>query len=564
MKIDCCWKATLLAASLVAVRTAPAQAPAPLPTSQDTGTTTTYEFTGDLPGYDALRFQQGEETTLGNNFLNSLPHLEDADVVTSGTVFPEVPLDSPYSRLTMNRLIDVALEGNFRLQNSGRSVQIARSSTRAAESTFIPYADLVGDSRYRQNRDENATRVDGSGNTRNTTRETGTLTNRGGVETGVTLPSGAQVQLNGSQSRTDGRTSDGNGVAESDGYNSNADVRVLQPLLRGGGVDVATASLRRARIAEMDQTIGDQLARRDVVFSVISAYFQLLQTARSLQVSRDAIRERLRFLEETRIKFNVGRVDESEILRAEIQYLSELETAIGRRQSLDDQRENILLLLGLPLETPISFVDISDRLASRGRVDIPSVDLAVEEALANRMELMQADLTLTNAEISHKLALNDLLPQLDLDGGYGRSDSSSEYHNANGLENSAWDVGTGLRIPLVNIRRRESAKQSALSLESAKTNRLSVERELIQDVRRAHRSVLSTEAQLTLVSKNVEQARKTLALINGRFEVGFATITEVRLAQDDLFAAETRYSSTLLNYQVQLARLYVALGRPLF
>jgi outer membrane protein TolC len=30
-----------------------------------------------------------------------------------------------------------------------------------------------------------------------------------------------------------------------------------------------------------------------------------------------------------------------------------------------------------------------------------------------------------------------------------------------------------------------------------------------------------------------------------------------------LFEAETRYSNTLLNYQIALARLYVALGRPL-
>jgi outer membrane protein TolC len=68
---------------------------------------------------------------------------------------------------------------------------------------------------------------------------------------------------------------------------------------------------------------------------------------------------------------------------------------------------------------------------------------------------------------------------------------------------------------------------------------------------------------LTLLKKNVEQARRSLELINGKFEVGFATVTEVRLAQDDLFNAETRYSDAILNYQIQVARLYVALGRPL-
>ena len=82
--------------------------------------------------------------------------------------------------------------------------------------------------------------------------------------------------------------------------------------------------------------------------------------------------------------------------------------------------------------------------------------------------------------------------------------------------------------------------------------------------RTAHRSVLTTEANLTLLRKTVDQARRNLELINGSLEVGFSTITEVRLAQDDLFSAETRYNNALLNYQVALAELYVALGLPLY
>jgi outer membrane protein TolC len=38
----------------------------------------------------------------------------------------------------------------------------------------------------------------------------------------------------------------------------------------------------------------------------------------------------------------------------------------------------------------------------------------------------------------------------------------------------------------------------------------------------------------------------------------------VRLAQDDLFRAESRYTQALVDYQTSLAELYVALGRPLF
>jgi outer membrane protein TolC len=519
---------------------------------------------GEIPDYDVLRFQGGEQTSLENSFLTSLPTAPE-DVLTSGVVFPEVPPTAPYALLALPELIDISLQGNFALQNSARGVLIARSSVRSAESTFIPYVDLVADSRYISDRNENASRFDPStGRTVDTTRESGTWTNSAGVESGVGLPTGGNVILNGGQRRTDTRVSDGTGTLEDRLFDSNGEVRYVQPLLRGGGFDVGTAELRRSRINEMSTIISHRLEERDVVLSVIQTYFQILQSARQLQVSSEAIRKRYDVLEETRIRFMKGREDESKILTAEIQYLSQLETAIGQRRTLDELRENMLLLLGLPMDTPISFIDITEQLAVRGRVDIPPVEDSVEEAMDSRLELMRSDLNVALSRIDYSLARNQTLPDLDFSSGYGRSDSSSDYSNSTGFENSGWDVGMGLRVPLINIRRKEAFKRAGFSLETAETNRIQLQRVLTQEVLRSHRNVLATEAQLTVVSKNVEQARRALDLITGRFEVGFATNTEVRLTQDDLFAAATRYNNALLNYQIALARLYVALGRPLY
>jgi outer membrane protein TolC len=313
----------------------------------------------------------------------------------------------------------------------------------------------------------------------------------------------------------------------------------------------------------MNRILADKLTERDVVLSVINGYFRLLQSARELRVSADAIAERQRFLEETKLKYEVGRVDESEILRAETSYLGELETAINRRRQLDEQREQLLLLLGLPLETPVSFIDITDYLAERGRVDIPSDLDVINEAREQRIELMQQDLSVALAEIDYQIQRNAVLPDLSIDGGYGRSDAADQIDSAFGYTDSAWDVGLALRVPLVNIQRREAARRARLTLDSELTNREQRERNITQEALNSRRNVLAAEAQLAVLIRNVERSRKSLELINGRFEVGFASITEVRLAQDDLFQSQTRYSNTLLNYQIALARLYVALGRPL-
>ena len=521
------------------------------------------EEENNLPSYSDLRFSGGSEQQMQSSYLPGLLNVAQDDIVTSGVVFPWVDRTSTYAELTLSDLITTAVENNLDLQNTRRDVRIARSQVRSAEASFIPYVDLIGESRYAFDRDANATRTDGTDSV-NTTRDADTVTNSGGIESGVTVPTGGQFTVQGTQTRTDRNITDGSGtLTDGTDYGSDASIRYVQPLLRGAGPEVAQADLRRSRLREADQLLSEKLSERDTVLDVINAYFSLLQVARQLKVSSDAIRIRTRFLEETRIKFDVGRVDESEILRAEIQFLSEQETAIGRLRQLDDARDRLLILLGLPLDTPISFIDITDRLADSGRVNIPGVDDAVTEALNNRMELMRQDIAISLSEIDTRVARNGVLPQLDLSAGYGRSDSDRRYLDANGFENQGWDTGLTFRMPLVNIERREAARRAVISLDQRRTARLSAERSLVSDVLSTHRRLLATEAQLTLLKKNVEQARRSLELINGKFEVGFATVTEVRLAQDDLFNAETRYSDAILNYQIQVARLYVALGRPL-
>lgn len=534
----------------------------------------------NLPSYEDLRFTGGVERDLSDAYLPTLLRVATSDVVTSGIVFPWVPRTSAYAELEIGRLVELALENNLDLINTDRSVRIARSQVRSAETEFIPFVDFVTDSRYSFARDANATRVsetivsqppEGSNAQpqvtqviTGTNRDTDIVTNRAGIESGVTLPTGGRLTLDASQTRTDRFVTDGGGELEkSKQYDTRAGVRYIQPLLRGAGPEVAQAELRRSRLREMDQLIAEKLQERDLVFDVITAYFQLLQVARQLQVSSDAIRIRTRFLEETQIKFDVGRVDESEILRAEIQFLSEQETAIGRLRRLDDARDRLLILLGLPLDTPISFVDVTERLANIGRVDIPEIRDAVLEGLSNRMELMRQDIQISISEIDTRVARNAVLPQLDFDAGYNRSDTAERAAKSYGWENQGWDAGISFRMPLVNIERREASRRAVLTLDQRRTQRLITERNLASDVLTNHRQLLATEAQLTLLRKNVEQARKSLELINGKFEVGFATVTEVRLAQDDLFNAETRYSDAILNYQIQIARLYVALGRPL-
>lgn len=532
---------------------------------------------GELPGYETLRLRSGVETELGQRYLDTLPILR-GDLFTTGTIFTDVPPDSPYQNLGLRELVQLAMRENLELTNQRRSTEISESSVRSAEANFIPFVDFVSDASIRQRR-ERVTRTipatpdpldplaplpDPEVVSEFQTNET--ITNSGGLEVRQNLQTGGTITANARSTRTetDLNTATADGDTNDRSYSSVASVRLDQPLLRGAGYDVATANLRRSRLSEAQSRIAQAVAERDTALQIIRSYFRILALKQQLQVSADAIVERKRFLDETVKKYELGRVAEGEILNAEIQYLQELEGAISRRQALEDERVNLVLLLGLPLETPISLVDITGDLRERGRVEVPAPDQAVSEALSSRPELVREEISVVLAELDTRVARNNRLPELNVTGGVQKSETDNQFDQANGIENDEWDVGASLRVPLINIQRREEHRRAILSLEQARTTRLQRERTIQREVLNTLRAVLATEANLSILQKTVEQARRNLDLTKGQYEVGFSSVTEVRLAQDDLFRAESRYTQALVDYQTSLAELYVALGRPLF
>ena len=219
------------------------EAPVALPMGEDT----IIVVPGGIPDYDALRLK-GDSTDLSDVFLATLPTFAD-DVVTSNIVFPEVEVGSTYYALDLVAVVELALEGNFALENSRRGIQIARSSTRSAEATFIPYVDLVGSSTFRKNTNIDATRTVAAveyefvprvdpvtgvttyerieiPTTRQipTKAQDSTWRSEGGVESGVTLPTGGRLTLNGTESVTNTRFSDGGSILETDRHDADAEI----------------------------------------------------------------------------------------------------------------------------------------------------------------------------------------------------------------------------------------------------------------------------------------------------------------------------------------------------
>lgn len=462
---------------------------------------------------------------------------------------PSTPIEqiTVYENLSLRQCLEIAIAGNFDIQNSKRDLLISQSSYREAKAEFLPSFNLGAETNY------NRTRKTVNDVQEETRREKQTLTLTGEQN----LVTGGTVQASVDTVRT--KLTNADQEITNDGT-----VSLNQPLLRGGGLRRGLANVRSSRLSLMDSEISDALRSRDTVLAVIEQYYGILRAKSQLRVSLDALEQKLRFLEATKIKFSLDQIPESEVSRSEIQYLQERDQVVTRRRSYEEQLEALLILLGLPLQTNISIHDITESLLRMGDVLIPELDECIAEALANRYELVQSDITIRQREIALQTAKNETLPDLDLDISYSAGDQGNKFRESRDLnDHDSWDIGLALNIPFPNIPKREAVRRARLNLEKAEINQKSRERDIIRDVTQAYRRVKASESSLLILKKTVEQAEKSLEQELGRFDAGLSTSNDVRQAQDDLFQTRTNYFGELVNYQINIARLYKATGRRL-
>lgn len=482
--------------------------------------------------------------------------------------------DEGFERLTLNAAVREAFDGNLSLQTSARQLVSSSSERREAVADFIPFVDLaasfnrVHSQRDRLRRSERRNE-EFEGESFTDFRDSRTITGTGSATVGQNLPWGGDVRIIAERRRVDNDTwyfeRQPDDRTDSERHTATMRVEYAQPLLRGAGWLVGTADLKRARLGEMNEAIAFELRRRDVALNIIQRYYDVLRGQLDIEVSRAALREVDSFLKETRVRYELGLTPESEISRAEIRFLQEKQRFVQRQQRFEASIDDLLTEMGLPLRVNVVLDSAEDQLIDLRLAGIPPLDEAIAEALGTRMELMQQAISVELARLNLDLATNNLLPDLNLEGSWSGIEENDERLRWQDLEaRRELEGGVSFALPLPNIGAHERRFRARLSLENALTRQEEERRNVISQVREAYRNLSASETSTRILARTVEQSRRSLTLENARYEAGLNTSTDVRSAQDDLFQAQADYNQALLQMQIDIARLYRALGRPIF
>jgi cobalt-zinc-cadmium efflux system outer membrane protein len=211
----------------------------------------------------------------------------------------------------------------------------------------------------------------------------------------------------------------------------------------------------RTQVAEADIDIVRaevEAKRREVLAQVRRAFFELLQNQEGLRFHDEQAALARLGLESARIKYVVGKVPQSDMLKAQIALTRLVEHLVMLQQDGDLARARLNTLLGRDPGSPIDVVG-----AYSPPSQLPGLLDLEKTALDDRPELAVISATIRQSETRTQLAEKSFKPDYTLSGGYMLMPDGSRYRNTYMAELS-------LTLPWLNRGRHnaEIAEASAI------------------------------------------------------------------------------------------------------
>ncbi|QKK01870.1 MAG: TolC family outer membrane protein [Pseudomonadota bacterium] len=306
-----------------------------------------------------------------------------------------------------------------------------------------------------------------------------------------------------------------------------------------------------------------EAAWQDFLLRVSQRYFDVLTALDSVRFARAEETALKRQFEQAEQRFEVGLSAVTDVHEARAVYDAARARVISVENQFEDAREALREVAGNWFE---NFARLIEEVPLY-RPEPDDVQEWVAMALEFNPEVLAQRAQVDVAQADVRIARAGHLPTLELSGGYsrfinnewiGRDPATQQPITSAELENTGWNLGVTLSVPLfqgfaVQSRRR----QAGFSLSAADQTLSQTERAVVRQTENAFRAIVAGMRQVEARRQALVSAQSALEATNAGFEVGTRTIVDVLQSEQRLFQAERDYSEARHQFilsQLQLNR----------
>ncbi|MGH7130939.1 MAG: TolC family protein [Phycisphaerales bacterium] len=459
--------------------------------------------------------------------------------------------------ITIEQVRMSALKNNLDLQVALVDPTIAEQSVTVEkakfDAVFTPFANFLSAN---------------TGATNATSPSFSSTLTQGQVGTGLTVPlrtgGRAAVDLIGTASETDPSVPGG---GSGQNFNTSVQFSLIQPLLRGAGRDVNTASIK---IAGYNEQIVETRTKLRVISELAEAdrsYWLLYAVRGELLVRQQEYEVAKEQLARAERRVRAQAAPEIEVTRAQsglaarLQAIIVAENAVLIQQRELKRRANIP---GLDVDTGSALIPKTEPNLIEYALDSQAL---VKIALGERMELLENELALLSDAVNIVVARNNVLPGLDLSGSIlvgGSGDTITNTSTGFFLGRyPTGSIGVTGSIPLGNEAAEASLRQAVLIRMQRLVTRQAREQTVTQDVLNAIDRLQAAWQKVLAARQSSILAGRTLQGEQRQFDVGARTSTDVLDAASRLADAQSAEVRAMAEYEIAQIDLAVATGTVL-
>ena len=316
-----------------------------------------------------------------------------------------------------------------------------------------------------------------------------------------------------------------------------------------GVADVRLANATAARAAAEYE-----IARRGLVATVVSFYYNLTASEHKVTVAESAMKEASGFTDLTTKRETAREVAHADVVKAQLQQQQ-------RERDLADARlaeERARLELGVLLfpDPRATYATESTPLpAMPSRADVEARATAHNPELRSALEAVR----ISDAEVLGARAA--YLPDLVLNFNYGIDAAQFATKGPDGVNNLGYSASATLDIPVWDwLATPHRVKQTEIRRNAVRVALTATQRHLIAALDEAYAEAAEAQRQSASLVLSAQTAAESLRLTKLRYTAGEATVLEVVDAQASLTAAENAREDGVVRYETGLANLQTLTG----
>lgn len=516
---------------------------------------------------DHLELIESEYSTDADmkRFAESNPEGADYAAVLAGMDLMGRPTTT--ATISLDRTIQTAIANNLDTEVARYAPAINQASIVEAEAAFDWL--LFGSASWQDSSIPQAGQ--GFGSTDVVRNESETFSATAGVSRNLTT--GGSLSLSHTLGNNNVESSFfGTAPTPNPAYNSNFEIELNQPLLRGFGQTVNLADIRLAQNAERSSVSDLRAQLITTVTETERAYWTLVQSYREL-VIRTRLLERGVEVRDDILARRVQDARQAQIADAIARVERRRGDVLLARQTLRRASDNLKRLVNdpnLPVGSETLLVPLDAPPAQE--ITVSLLD-AITTAVAERPELDNALLAIDDAEIREQVAQNLRQPRLDLQARarlLGLDDSFGDAYDdsvANRFIDD-WLLGINFEQPIGNRAGEAGFRRARLQrMQSVVSYRLAVQG-IVLDVKTSLDAVMTNHALIeqSALSRIAQgEALRALAVEKELTNAGY-TVERLNLElnqQESLAAAQISESAAVIAFNTALADLYAAMGTAL-